>query len=46
VNAYGGAVHGFSNPANTATSGNVAYNADADRRSWEAMKSFFAEIFK
>ena len=44
---YGGAVHSFTNP----TSGNdkskgVAYNAVADRRSWEAMRAFLAEIFK
>ena len=43
---YGGAVHSFSNPE----SGNVpakgaAYNEKADRRSWEAMKQFFEEIF-
>lgn len=24
----------------------AAYNDSADRRSWEAMKAFFAEIFK
>lgn len=43
---YGGAVHGFTNPAN----GNdpekgVAYNEKADKRSWKAMKSFLKEIF-
>lgn len=42
---YSGARHGFSNPKN----GNdpkspVAYNEKADRRSWEAMKQFFAEV--
>ena len=47
INLYSGAVHGFTNPNN----GNdpekgVAYNAQADHRSWEAMKAFFAEIFK
>jgi len=43
---YGGAVHSFSNPdsGNDPTKG-VAYNAQADRRSWEEMKLFFAEIF-
>ncbi len=44
---YGGARHGFTNPA----SGNdvsrpVAYNAAADRRSWIAMTDFFNELFK
>jgi dienelactone hydrolase len=45
--SYGGAVHAFTNPAagNDPSKG-AAYNERADRRSWEAMKSFFAEIFK
>jgi dienelactone hydrolase len=44
---YGGAVHAFTNPAsgNDPTKG-VAYNEKADQRSWEAMKEFFAEIFR
>ncbi len=43
---YGGAVHSFSNPdSGSDPSKGVAYNAKADRRSWEAMKVFFAEIF-
>lgn len=43
---YGGAVHSFTNPdsGNDPTKG-VAYNAQADRRSWEEMRLFFAEIF-
>ncbi|MEW6015853.1 MAG: dienelactone hydrolase family protein [Candidatus Zixiibacteriota bacterium] len=45
--AYGGAVHSFTNPdAGNDPSKGAAYNANADRRSWEAMKQFFAEIFK
>ena len=46
VVSYGGAVHGFSNPAhgNDPKTG-VAYNAEADRRSWQAMKDFLSEIF-
>jgi len=44
---YGDAVHGFTNPKNgTDKSKGVAYNEKADHRSWEAMKQFFAEIFK
>ncbi len=44
---YGGAVHAFTNPASgNDKSRGTAYNAAADRRSWEAMKAFFAEIFK
>lgn len=44
---YGGAVHSFSNPGagNNTASGN-AYDPDADRRSWEHLKLFLAEIFK
>jgi dienelactone hydrolase len=45
--AYSGAVHAFTNPdAGNDISKGAAYNAAADRRSWEAMKQFFAEIFK
>ena len=44
--AYGGAVHGFSNPdGGNDNSKGYAYNEKADRRSWEAMKALFAEIF-
>jgi dienelactone hydrolase len=44
---YGGAVHSFTNPASgNDTSKGVAYDEKADRRSWEAMRAFFREIFK
>jgi dienelactone hydrolase len=44
---YGGAVHAFSNPeTDTDPSDGVAYNEAADRRSWTAMRQFFAEIFE
>ncbi len=41
---YAGAVHSFTNPAagNDPSKG-AAYDERADRRSWEAMKAFFAE---
>lgn len=43
---YSNAVHSFTNPgAGNDNSTGSAYNADADRRSWESMKSFFNEIF-
>ena len=44
---YGGAVHSFTdwNAGNDNSKG-AAYNEKADHRSWEAMKEFFAEIFK
>jgi dienelactone hydrolase len=44
---YGGAVHAFTNPeSGNDPSKNVAYNEKADKRSWQAMKDFFAEVFK
>lgn len=45
--SYGGAVHAFTDPAaGSDNSKGAAYNERADRRSWEAMKQFLAEIFK
>jgi len=45
--SYGGAVHSFTIPtAGNDPSTGSAYNEKADKRSWEAMKQFFAEIFK
>jgi dienelactone hydrolase len=44
---YGGAHHAFTNPeADSHHIPNIAYNAAADKRSWEAMKAFFAEVFE
>jgi dienelactone hydrolase len=44
---YGGAVHGFTMPeSGTDPSKPAAYNEKADKRSWEAMKAFFKEVFK
>jgi dienelactone hydrolase len=44
---YGGAVHSFTQPmAGNDNSKGAAYNKKADKRSWEAMKQFLAEIFK
>lgn len=41
---YGGAKHGFTNPANGDKPGSaVAYNERAARRSWQAMRDFFRE---
>lgn len=45
--AYGGAVHSFTDwDAGNDNSKGAAYNEQADRRSWEAMKQFFAELFQ
>lgn len=44
--SYSGAVHAFTNPgADKFGVPGVSYNAAADRRSWEHMKSAFAEAF-
>ena len=43
---YGGAVHAFTNPATPFKPGAaVGYNESADKRSWQAMKDFFGEVF-
>ena len=45
--AYGGAVHAFTDwKAGSDNAKGAAYNERADQRSWEAMKQFFAELFK
>ncbi len=44
--SYSGAVHSFTQPmAGNDNSRGAAYNEKADKRSWEAMKSFFSEVF-
>ena len=45
--AYPGAVHSFTvREAGDDPSTGMAYNAEADRQSWEAMAAFLAEIFR
>lgn len=46
MDIYGGARHGFTNP-DVASFGieNLAYDAQADARSWTRMQAFFDEIF-
>jgi dienelactone hydrolase len=50
LNSYPGAVHSFTNPAADSLGKKfnmpLAYNKQADEKSWEAMKSFFNVIFK
>jgi dienelactone hydrolase len=44
--AYSGTVHAFTEKeVGNDNSKGVAYNAQSDARSWQAMKDFFAEIF-
>ncbi len=46
LNVYGLAVHAFTREeAGNDPSRGAAYNAEADRRSWQAMMAFFGEIF-
>lgn len=43
---YGGAVHSFTDPeAGDDTSRGAAYNAQADKRSWQAMRIFLDQVF-
>ncbi len=47
LSVYADAVHGFTQKmSGDDKSKGAAYNEKADKRSWEAMKVFFAEIFK
>ena len=43
---YGGAVHAFTQPDPGFVNAGAKYNEKADKRSWAAMKTFFAEIFQ
>ena len=47
---YPGAVHGFTNPGATELGKKfdmkIAYNEEADKKSWEEMKKLFARAFK
>jgi dienelactone hydrolase len=47
VNIYSGAQHSFTNPdADRLHIAGLAYNREADHRSWQAMRDFFKDIFK
>jgi len=47
---YPGAIHAFTNPEATELGKKydmaIAYNEDADKKSWEEMKKLFARAFK
>lgn len=45
IHVYGGAMHGFSNPAANRPEVGTQYNATADRRAWQSLLNFLAEIF-
>jgi len=43
LHAYGHTVHAFTRPGANDPAFGAVYNANADRRSWQAMLNFFAE---
>lgn len=45
VHAYGHTLHAFTNPDAADPGMGTVYNADADRRSWQALTNFLEEIF-
>ncbi|MGI9204319.1 MAG: dienelactone hydrolase family protein [Woeseiaceae bacterium] len=45
IHGYGNTVHAFSNPAADDPAHGTVYDQDADRRSWQSLQLFFAEIF-
>ena len=45
LHAHGRAMHAFTNPHAAAPEKGMAYDADADRRSWESVTAFLAELF-
>jgi dienelactone hydrolase len=45
LNTYGNAVHSFTNWSANDRAHGVDYDAEADKRSWQEMKDFFAEVF-
>jgi dienelactone hydrolase len=46
ITFYGNAVHAFTQPDPGFSNPGAKYNEKADKRSWQAMKTFFAEIFQ
>lgn len=44
IHGYGHTVHAFTHPQANAPEMGAAYHADADRRSWQAMVNFLAEV--
>lgn len=46
LHAYGHVVHAFTSPTANMPEHGIQYNADADRRSWIAMKNFLEEVLQ
>jgi dienelactone hydrolase len=45
LHAYGNTMHAFTNPAANDPARGTVYDANADRRSWQAMRNFLGELF-
>ncbi len=45
LHAHGNTVHSFTNPEANDLSGGTAYDANADRRSWQSLGLFLKELF-
>jgi dienelactone hydrolase len=45
LHAYGGVVHAFTNPEANMPEHGIKYDANADKRSWQAMSNFLREVF-
>ena len=45
LHTYGHTLHAFTNPVANDRAFGTVYQADADRRSWQAMQNFLTEIF-
>ena len=45
IHAYGHTAHGFTNPKANMPDHGLFYQADADRRSWQALECFLRELF-
>jgi dienelactone hydrolase len=45
IHGYGNTLHAFTNPAADDVAQGTVYDADADRRSWQSLQLFLAELF-
>lgn len=45
IHAYGNTMHAFTNPGANDPAHGTVYNANADKRSWQSLQLFLAEIF-
>ena len=45
IHAYGGTMHGFTNPAANSPENGLAFNAVAEARSWRSLTAFLEECF-